>query len=200
MRKRTGKSGSSRRRGRRTRLWLLVLLLVPFCTTLCLRPELFPEPVRAFWEMLFPSGERRGELEGPYTVVYVYDGDTISVRIGEEECRVRLIGVDAPESAHRDESKNTEEGKQAAQWLRDRLNNSRVYLEFDEQREDRFERLLAYVWLSDGETLVEDEMLRSGMAQILPMEPNDRYAARFEKLELEAKRSGAGFWGTGFFK
>ncbi|MBQ9249202.1 MAG: thermonuclease family protein [Oscillospiraceae bacterium] len=200
MRKRTGKNISSRRRRKRTLLRLLVLLLLLLSAALCLRPELFPEPVRAFWEILFPSSEQRGELKGPYTVVYVYDGDTINVRIGEEEHRVRLIGVDAPESVHWDASKNTEEGKQASQWLRDRLNNSRVYLEFDEQREDRYDRLLAYVWLSDGETLVEDELLRGGMAQIMPMEPNDRYAARFEKLELEAKRSGAGFWGTGFFK
>lgn len=200
MERKRRKTESSRRRGRKPLLWLLILLLLLLSAALCLRPELLPAPARAFVERLFPRSAQRGELEGPYPVVYVYDGDTICVRIGAEECKVRLIGVDAPESAQRDKSKNTPEGELAAQWLHDRLNGQRVYLEFDEQREDRYGRLLAYVWLSDGETMVEDEMLRSGMAEILPMDPNNRYSERFEKLELEAKRSGAGFWGTGFFK
>ncbi len=197
---RKGKIRSSRRRGNKPLLWLLVLLLVLLCAALSLRPELFPEPVQAFWARLFPSGEQRGELEGPYAVLYVYDGDTLSIRIGEEACRVRMIGVDAPESVHRDESKNTPEGETASRWLRERLNGKSVYLEFDEQREDLYGRLLAYVWLSDGETMAEDELLRSGMAETLPMEPNDRYAERFAKLEREAKKAGAGFWGTGFYK
>ena len=56
MRKRTGKNTSSRRRRKRTLLRLLVLLLLLLSAALCLRPELFPEPVRAFWEILFPNG------------------------------------------------------------------------------------------------------------------------------------------------
>ena len=200
MSQQKGKGQKSRRRGRTTLLRLLVLLLVLLGAALSLRPELFPEPVQAFWQRLFPTAPQRGELEGPYTVVYVYDGDTVCVRIGEEECRVRMIGVDAPESVHWDESKNTPEGETASRWLRERLSSRSVYLEFDEQREDRYGRLLAYIWLSDGETLVEDEMLRSGMAQALSMAPNDRYTEQFEKLEREAKKASAGFWGTGFFR
>lgn len=200
MERKKKRIGKSRRRDRIVLLWLLVLLLILLCAALFLRPELFPAPMQAFWDRILPRSVQRGELEGPYPVVYIYDGDTICVRIGAEECKVRMIGVDAPESAQRDRKKNTPEGEVAAQWLRERLSRQRVYLEFDEQREDRYGRLLAYVWLSDGETMVEDEMLREGMTEILPMEPNDRYSERFEKLEKEAKRSGAGFWGTGFFK
>ena len=200
MAKKKRKPDIGRRWGGKAPLWILALLLALLAAALCLRPELFPNPVQTFWERLFPRSVQRGELEGPYPVVYIYDGDTICVRIGTEEQKVRLIGVDAPESAQRDKSKNTPEGKLAAQWLADRLNRQQVYLEFDEQREDRYGRLLAYVWLSDGETMVEDEMLLGGLAQILPMDPNSRYSERFEKLELEAKRSDAGFWGTGFFR
>ena len=134
-----------------------------------------------------------------YEVIRVIDGDTLLVRIDGEEVSIRLIGVDAPESVHPDESKNTPEGIVASDWMKNYMAGKRqVALEYDEELLDHFGRTLAYVYV--GDTLLEDELLRAGMAVTLVMEPNLRYQMHFAEVEREAKNAGAGFWGTGFFK
>ena len=70
-------------------------------------------------------------------------------------------------------------------------------LEYDQELTDRYGRTLAYVYV-DGE-LLEDILLREGLAVTLVMEPNIRYQKHFEEIENQARKSGAGFWGTGFF-
>ena len=78
------------------------------------------------------------DLAGPYELLYVIDGDTLQLRIDGQSKRVRLIGVDAPESAQRDESKNTPEGEAAALFMKELLKgkNVQLYLEYYEQRID----------------------------------------------------------------
>ena len=150
--------------------------------------------------LLFTKRTKQGPLEGPCRVLKVYDGDTISVLIGNTETTIRMIGIDTPESVNRDQSKNTPEGMEVSLWLHDCLEGRKVWLEYDEQREDRYGRTLAYVWLDEGETMLEDVLLKNGMALTLPIEPNLRYSSRFSELERQAKREKAGFWGSGFFK
>lgn len=132
-----------------------------------------------------------------YPVVWVIDGDTLLIRKNGEEVSVRLIGIDAPESVHWDETKNTPEGEIASAWLKSYMDGKSVALEQDEEHVDRFGRTLAYVYV-DG-LLLEDEILRAGMAVTLVMEPNIRYTKHFAAVEREAREAGVGFWGTGFF-
>ena len=160
----------------------------------------FLNPIRRLLDHLFPHKPVPDSLEGPYDIAYVYDGDTISVLIGKEEVTVRMIGIDTPESVNRDQSKNTPEGMEASLWLHEYLKGRRVWLEYDEQRIDRYGRTLAYVWLDEGDTMLEDEILKAGMAVTLQMDPNGRYSLRFEELEKQAKKEKSGFWGTGFYK
>lgn len=134
------------------------------------------------------------ELWGAYEVVSVIDGDTIDVDIDGEAVRVRLLGVDTPESVHPDESRNTDEGKAAADWMRAKLVGEKVYLEYDIQQMDKYGRTLAYVYLDDRETMVNRLMLENGLAQIMTVQPNSKYADEFYKLQLAARKAGAGFW------
>ncbi len=150
--------------------------------------------------LLYPKRTKQGPLDGPYRVVKVYDGDTISVLIDKHETTIRMIGIDTPESVNRDQSKNTPEGMEVSLWLHEYLEGRKVWLEFDEQRTDRYGRTLAYVWLNEGETMLEDVLLKNGMAITLSIEPNQRYSSRFSELERQAKRESAGFWGSGFFQ
>lgn len=84
----------------------------------------------------------------PATLVRVVDGDTIIVSIDGEEYRVRLIGVDTPESVHPDSSKNTEEGMLASDYTKNLLKNTEtLYLQKDISDTDKYGRLLRYVWL-----------------------------------------------------
>ncbi len=187
-----------RKRNRKRRVVLLTIILLIFLLFAFLL--LFPNVGKALLGKIYARKAESGPLEGPYPVAYIYDGDTLAVMIDSKEVTIRMIGIDTPESVNRDQSKNTPEGMEVSLWLHDHLNGRKVWLEYDEQRYDRYGRDLAYVWLDEGETMVEDELIRMGMALTLPMEPNIRYSSRFGELERQAKNDKAGFWGTGFFK
>lgn len=135
-------------------------------------------------------------LYGLYDVVRVVDGDTIIVSIGGEDTRIRFIGVDTPESVNPDESLNTEQGAIAADFTKELLTGQQVYLEYDKERTDKYDRVLAYVYLSDGETMVETELLNRGMARTMTIEPNTKYATYFEQLEAAAAEKKIGIWST----
>ena len=110
------------------------------------------------------------------TVTYVIDGDTfIFIEDGTtEEIKVRMIGVDAPESVHKDLTKNTEAGKIASDFTREELEGQTVDLELDVQTEDKYGRLLAYVWLE--EVLFNKKLLDEGYAELMTIPPNVKYA------------------------
>ena len=195
-----------RERVRRLLFQLLFLLLLFAVILHYLFPSWMPrelEPassavhgfVQAIREWVSPTPEAPPEQ---YEVIRVIDGDTLLVRIGEEEVSIRLIGVDAPESVHPDETKNTPEGLIASDWMKNFMQGKQVALEYDEELLDHYGRTLAYVYV--GETLLEDELLKAGMAETLVMEPNLRYQMHFEEVEREARAAGTGFWGTGFFQ
>lgn len=68
----------------------------------------------------------------------------------------------------------------------------RVKLVFDQGKTDRYDRLLAYVYVDD--LFVNAEIVRRGYARASEVEPNTRYADLFEKLEAEARELKVGMW------
>ena len=133
-------------------------------------------------------------------VLRVIDGDTIVIEGGQ---RVRYIGIDAPEMAHPRYGRRGEPFGEAARRFNEKLVlGRRVRLEFDVEREDRYGRLLAYVWVparpsgAGGEdALVNAELVRAGLAEARRYPPNLKYAKRLEQLEREARLEGRGMWG-----
>lgn len=134
-------------------------------------------------------------------VTEVVDGDTIHVRLrdGREE-KVRLIGVDTPESTREVEPY----GKEAAAYTKKRLNGKTVYLELDAGERDKYGRLLAYVWLSlprEGNEeevrakMFNAELLLNGCAQVMTVPPNVKYADLFTGFQKEAREKKKGLWG-----
>lgn len=123
----------------------------------------------------------------PCELERVVDGDTIIVHDPDNNrLRVRLTGINAPESALEDESKNTEEGRDASKFLKELLADVKtVYLEYDEGRYDQYERTLAYVWIDTGSTyiMVNEVMLATGHANPVYIKPNLRYADTFRLYE-----------------
>lgn len=114
----------------------------------------------------------------------VVDGDTIICYDKDgNKLRVRLTGINAPESVHPDEEMNTEEGKQASEFLKELLEDTEyVYLEYDVEQFDQYDRTLAYVWIEeDGEYLMLNEiMLSEGYAEPVFVKPNLKYADYFD--------------------
>ncbi len=136
--------------------------------------------------------------EDSYKVTSVTDGDTFKINYNGKEQKVRLIGVDTPESVHPDSSKNTEYGKQASNYTKSLLENKTVKLEFDVSQTDKYGRLLAYVYLENGEMLNE-KLLKEGYAQVATYVPNVKYVEKFEQLQKEARENKVGFWAIDVF-
>jgi micrococcal nuclease len=139
-----------------------------------------------------------GELEvGPASAVVrvarVVDGDTIEVRLGGRSEDVRLIGVDTPETVKPDTPVQCF-GERASHFTKRRLTGRRVRLVFGVERRDVYGRLLAYVYLHGR--FFNPILVRRGLARSLTIPPNDRFAPRFRRLELDAARSGRGLWGA----
>ncbi len=133
------------------------------------------------------------------TLVRVVDGDTIIVNIGQEDVKVRLIGIDTPESVASQEyldktgKENTQEGKDASDYTKLLLQNTDyVYLQKDDGDTDKYGRSLRYVWLetpsNEGDIeeikakMLQGMLLDAKVAIPLTIEPNTMYAEQFEEI------------------
>ncbi|GMQ27480.1 thermonuclease family protein [Algoriphagus confluentis] len=130
----------------------------------------------------------------PVLVTKVSDGDTFWVRYpsGKEE-KIRLIGINAPESRKTGNRDVEYFGKEASAYAKRLLINQEVTLEFDVQRTDRYQRTLAYAYLSSG-AMVNAILVREGYAQVATYPPNVKYQSLFQKLEKEARSAKRGLW------
>jgi len=131
-------------------------------------------------------------------VVRHVDGDTVYVSIphppkGVKRYEsVRFIGVDTPETVH--PRKNIERfGREASEFTRGRLLYQPVYLAFDWQLRDRYDRLLAYVYLSDG-SCFNAVLVQEGYAHAYTRFPF-QFLDFFRALERDARGQGRGLWG-----
>lgn len=132
--------------------------------------------------------DQSGPAGGAAQVLDVIDGDTLVADIpGVGEERVRLIGIDAPESGERFYA----EAKEALEHL---IQGGEVGLEMDAEERDRYGRLLAYVWT--GKLLVNAELLRLGVATLFTVPPNVKHLAELEAAQQEAQAAARGVWGA----
>jgi len=128
-----------------------------------------------------------------FLVKRVIDGDTFVVENGTKKGdKVRLIGVDAPETRNTSRKKIGYYGKESKVFLTKLLTNKKVRLVEDVGKRDRYGRILAYVYL--GRTFVNAELVKKGYAQVYTVPPNVKYAKLFVELEREARNHGRGLW------
>ena len=144
-----------------------------------------------------PAEEETDEEEAEYdetvTVERIVDGDTIRIDPAVDDIdEVRLIGIDTPETKDPDCDVQPY-GPEALTFTRDELQGEEVGLEFDEDRVDRYDRLLAYVYLDDE--MFNETLLEEGYAQVYIVSPNDRYEERFEEAQEAAQDEELGIWG-----
>ena len=140
------------------------------------------------------------------TVTRVIDGDVIQVIYGGVEKRVRLIGIDAPESridrkalkdadmSEHDIEAIVEMGAKAKAYVNGLIKRGNfITIEFDEKEMDRYGRLLCYVYLSNGKMLNE-EIVKAGYANVKSIPPNVKYKDRFLNAFEYAKETKGGLW------
>lgn len=135
-------------------------------------------------------------------VTRVVDGDTLLL---ENRERVRLIGIDTPElhespKLHRDALRSKQDmraikamGKQAYEFTRELVEGKRVSLEFDVEKRDKYQRLLAYAYLKDG-TFVNAQIVKEGYASLMTYPPNVKYVDLFLGLYQQARENRRGLW------
>lgn len=134
------------------------------------------------------------------TVVRVVDGDTYVVNLDGEETKVRLIGVDTPESVAPDSytektgKENTDFGKEVSDYMKEQIKEGDVlFLEFDVSKYDKYNRVLAYAYFPDGE-MIQEKLLKEGKAQVMTVQPNSLYSKRFLEIQQKARDEGVGMW------
>lgn len=127
-----------------------------------------------------------------YRCTRVIDGDTIVVEINHKIEKVRLIGVDTPETVH--PSKPVEYfGREASGFTKLMVEGKMVRLEYDWQQKDKYRRLLAYIYLEDG-TFLNAEIIRQGYGFAYVKYPF-KYIDDFRQYEQEAREDNRGLWG-----
>ncbi len=124
-----------------------------------------------------------------HQVKRVYDGDTIILKNGD---RIRLLGINTPEieSRHR---QGEQGGQIAKQWLKDKLQQGTVFLEYDQQKKDKYDRSLAHLFLENGEH-INKEIIQAGLATLSIIPPNLRYVDELKKAEESALKQQLGIW------
>jgi micrococcal nuclease len=132
--------------------------------------------------------------DGLAVVTHVVDGDTIDVAIGGRDERVRLIGIDTPETKKPDSPVECF-GPEASSFTAELLPiGIEIRIERDIVGRDDYGRLLGYVHrLQDG-LFVNLEIIERGYAQPLTIEPNSSFAGAFAAAARDAERNDRGMW------
>jgi micrococcal nuclease len=123
----------------------------------------------------------------------VVDGDTVVVRLGSRDERVRYIGMDTPESVKPGTPVQCY-AEAASRENRRLVAGRRVRLVEDADSRDRYGRLLAYVYREPDGLFVNAELVRRGYARLLTIPPNVAHEAEFRRLERRARAAGRGLW------
>ena len=128
------------------------------------------------------------------TLVHIVDGDTIDVKVGSQRERVRLIGIDTPET----KKPNTPVqcfGPEATKFTTSLLPvDTALHLERDVVARDDYGRLLAYVYLASDGTFVNLKIVRQGYARPLTIPPNVAHAGEFVDAARAAEADNIGLW------
>ncbi|WP_226582103.1 thermonuclease family protein [Halobacillus litoralis] len=142
-----------------------------------------------------PDDEEKEKSEDDLTaatVVNIVDGDTIDIKLNGKKERVRLLLVDTPETKHPD-LPTQKFGPEASAFTTSTLSGKEVKVEYDGPKYDKYDRLLAYIWV-DGENF-NQTLLEEGLARYAyEYDPPYEHAEEMKEAQAEAKAAERGVW------
>jgi len=145
-----------------------------------------------------PDVSMPAQAQGPFPVTRVVDGDTVRVLIEGQDTPVRLIGIDTPETVAPNRPVECA-GPEASVYAEQLMTGTDVYLELDPSQGtyDRYNRVLAYVWLTgeNDDVMVNLAMLQAGLAEEYTYDDAYKYQQLFQNAEAAARDDLRGFWG-----
>lgn len=139
-------------------------------------------------------GQSRNSVAHIATVIEVIDGDTVDLSIDGHRQRVRLIGVNTPETKHPNKPVQCY-GHEATVFTESLLpHGTKVRLERDAEARDTYDRLLVYVYRNFDNMFINLELVRQGFAHVLTIEPNVAYMDKFVAAARDAQSNNRGLW------
>ncbi|MCX6703459.1 MAG: thermonuclease family protein [Candidatus Zambryskibacteria bacterium] len=154
-------------------------------------PSVFP------LDKVKPSTTVVSQKEGFYLVTRVVDGDTIEVTKNGVKEKVRLLGINTPETV--DPRKMVEcFGKEASAHAKELLAGKQVKIVSDDSQTkyDKYGRLLAYVYTEEG-LFVNKHMIEEGYAYEYTYNVPYIFQKEFKEAQKKAETEGRGLWGEG---
>ncbi len=146
-------------------------------------------------EILIPESTQSA-IQTKFLVTKVVDGDTFEIDAGGEKLKVRLIGIDTPETVDPRRPVGCF-GKSASEETKRLIEGRQIILTKDISETDKYDRLLRYAFLplSDGQNLfINDYLVRQGFANSYDYPPDVKYSSRFAQAEKEARENLRGLW------
>jgi len=129
------------------------------------------------------------------SAAYIFDGDTFRTRSGE---RIRLLGINTPEVAHNDQREQAY-AKEAKRRLSQLILGKSVQLRLDREKQDKYGRTLAQVYLRDGRW-VNKILVAEGLAHVYTFAPNFHWTDALLRSEQIARRDMRGLWKSSRFR
>ena len=130
----------------------------------------------------------------PYLVYKVIDGDTFWMKDQNQmETKVRLIGIDTPETRNTKKKKKGYFGEEAKVYLKSLILDQYVYIEQDVQSRDQYGRLLAYVY-TENNLFINADLIANGYAVLMTVPPNIKFENEFYMLQQKARQNKLGMW------
>ena len=138
--------------------------------------------------------------------VRVVDGDTIIVKDASgANKRLRMIGIDTPESVAAEEERNNEYGVMASDYTKDLLKDcDKLYVEYDVDADDQYDRILAYLWLQEVSDTFDEDSIKNYMVNAIIVEngygvaktynPTVAHDDFLHELTAEAREDSVGLW------
>jgi len=127
-------------------------------------------------------------------IVKVVDGDTVDIDIDGHTERVRLIGVNTPETKH--PTKPIEcFGPEASAYLTQLLPQGTVVrIERDVEARDRYSRMLLYLYLGSNDLFINLDLVARGYGTPMSIEPNTFHRNDFVRAAAQAEAANVGLW------
>lgn len=177
-------------------VFIVLILLLTACTSQATLPPvkiITPTPPTTSQVTTSPpSTPATQPKDNTVKVIHIADGDTITVLYKGTREEIRLIGIDTPEV--KDPRKPIGcYAIEASNFTKSILTNATVTLEFDKELRDKYKRLLAYVWLSDGQ-MFNWILVKEGYATTATIKPNTRYENLFKQAQADAINHTRGLW------
>ena len=134
------------------------------------------------------------ENEVLITIFKVVDGDTVDIEIDGHTERVRLIGVNTPETKH--PTKPIEcFGPEASAYLTQLLpKGTAVRIERDVEARDRYGRMLLYLYLGSNNLFINLDLVARGFGTPMSIEPNTFHRNDFVRAAAQAEAANVGLW------